>query len=310
MSESVDQPSAVTADHVMVSPEVRLYYEIRSSPSATSGESLKMIMIMGAFATMRHYEEQAQFLVEHFTRLHLPIEVLTYDHRGIGKSTTTVSIRQTSRMLANDALALLDHVWGSHASVHIYGASLGGMVAQELALLLLASNRLRSLYLAVTSRGSYLRPMAFGPSVWRKLMPLLIKQDREHMVRHVLLPATFSPAALQSIGEVYASRWIEEYDQWWAFGNEEACACQCSAAGSHYLTDEGVRLLRSANIPITVQIASQDKLMPPKKQRQLATLLNAQTVVFDHGHMGDDHVKQEIYRSVVDHLKSTIDSMR
>jgi hypothetical protein len=107
MSESVDRPLAVTAEYAVVSPEVRLYYEIRSSPSVTSGKSLKMIMIMGAFATIRHYEEQAQFLVEHFTRLHLPIEVLTYDHRGIGKSSTTVSIRQTSSMLANDALALL-----------------------------------------------------------------------------------------------------------------------------------------------------------------------------------------------------------
>jgi pimeloyl-ACP methyl ester carboxylesterase len=300
------ETSKIASDFVTISPEVKLYYELRSSPNVESKESLKIIMIMGAFATLKHYEEPAQFILQHFASSLTPVEILTYDHRGIGKSVSTRRTRQTSRMLANDALALINQVWGTNSSIHIYGASLGGMVAQELALLLIPSRRLRSLYLAVTSRGTYIRPMAFGPKIWSKIVPFLIKKDHEHMIRNVLLPSTFSPATLKTTGETYATLWLNEYDQWWAFDNQEACACQCSAAGSHYLTNEGVRLIQTANIPITVQISTQDKLMSPKKQNELAKLLNAKTLVFDQGHMGDDDVKKQIYRSIVEHIENLL----
>jgi pimeloyl-ACP methyl ester carboxylesterase len=201
---------------------------------------------------------------------------------------------------------MIDQVWGKDSLIHVYGASLGGMVAQELALLLIPSHRLRSLYLAVTSRGSYIRPMAFGPSIWSKIVPFLIKQDREHMVRNVLLPAIFSPATLKTDGARHATLWLNEYDQWWAFGDREACACQCSVTGSHYLTDERAQLIRTANIPITVQIATQDKLMSPKKQHQLAKLLNAKTIIFDQGHMGDEHVRKQIYQNIVEHIENLV----
>jgi alpha-beta hydrolase superfamily lysophospholipase len=102
MNTSEEQPMKLASDSVTVFPGVKLYYELRSSPNESSRESLKMIMIMGAFATMKHFEEQAEFLVNHFSRSHIPIDILTYDHRGIGKSGSTSIIRQTSRMLAND----------------------------------------------------------------------------------------------------------------------------------------------------------------------------------------------------------------
>jgi hypothetical protein len=105
---------------------------------------------------------------------------------------------------------------------------------------------------------------------------------------------------------MYATLWLNEYDQWWAFDNPQACACQCSAAGSHYLTNAGVQLIRDANIPITVQISSQDKLIAPKKQHELGKLLNAKTIIFDQGHMGDDQVKEQIYRSIVEHIENII----
>jgi len=297
----------VASDIVTVSPDVKLYYEIRSSPGLPSSkESIKLVMIMGAFATMRHFEEQAEYLVNYFSANQLPIEILTYDHRGIGKSLSTQSLRQTTRMLADDALFLINHLWGIHSTIHIYGASLGGMIAQELALLLIPSNRLRSLYLAVTSRGSYVRPMSFGPRVWTKLMPFLIKKDREHMVRNVLLPASFTPETIKTVGEKYATIWINEYDQWWAFDNANACACQASAAGSHYLTNQGANIIRNANIPIVVQIATQDKLISAKKQNELADLLGAKRVSFDEGHMGNEEVKQQIFQSVIQNIENLI----
>ena len=160
---------------VTVLSDVKLSYKLYSSSANTTEDSLKLLMIMGAYATMKHFEESAEYLVQHFPG---PIDVLVYDHRGIGKSTSTSSTRQRSRLLADDTLALANQAWGEESVVHIYGASLGGMVAQELALLLLPSHRLRSLYRAVTSQGSYLRPLSFGSNFWQLLIPLLIKKDR------------------------------------------------------------------------------------------------------------------------------------
>jgi 3-oxoadipate enol-lactonase len=57
--------------------------------------------------------------------------VIAYDNRGSGGSTVTPG-PYTTRMLAVDAVALLDHLGVERADV--FGMSLGGMIAQELAL--------------------------------------------------------------------------------------------------------------------------------------------------------------------------------
>ncbi|CAF3444899.1 unnamed protein product [Rotaria socialis] len=293
----------ITTGFIKINPTTELYYELRSPQSSQA--TSKVIMIMGAFATLKHFDEQAQFIVNYFAHYSTPIEILTYDHRGIGKSLTTSRVRQTTRMLANDVLCLIEKVWTTNESIHVYGASLGGMVAQELALLLIKSKRLKSLYLGVTSRGSYIRPMVMlGHSVWSLLMPFLIKKDHERMIRDVLLPASFSTAALKVSGERYATLWINDYNQWWAFDNQNACASQCSAAASHYLSNDEIRLICSVGIPITVQISLKDKLISPKKQLELAKLLNAKTAIFDHGHMGDDDVQKELFRAFIQHLEN------
>ena len=53
------------------------------------------------------------------------LSVCTYDSRGIGGSTTPQKLRQYStRLMAEDALGLLDHLgW---KKVHVIGLSLGG----------------------------------------------------------------------------------------------------------------------------------------------------------------------------------------
>ncbi len=57
--------------------------------------------------------------------------VIAMDHRGVGRSTSTPD-RWTVLDMANDAIAVLDHL--DIASTAVVGMSLGGAVAQELAL--------------------------------------------------------------------------------------------------------------------------------------------------------------------------------
>jgi hypothetical protein len=44
-----------------------------------------------------------------------------YDHRGVVKSGPPRYEQQTSALLAADAVALLDGVWGRDTPVHVYG---------------------------------------------------------------------------------------------------------------------------------------------------------------------------------------------
>jgi pimeloyl-ACP methyl ester carboxylesterase len=76
------------------------------------------------------------------------MRVITFDHRGIGRSESATPAYTTEAM-ADDAACILDEL-GLDA-VHIYGISLGGMVAQQLALR--HPQRIRSLILGATQPG-------------------------------------------------------------------------------------------------------------------------------------------------------------
>ena len=71
--------------------------------------------------------------------------VIAFDHRGLGES-SSASLRTTTRDLARDAVAVLDDAGVER--VHVFGSSLGGMVATWLAAD--AAPRVRRLVLAST----------------------------------------------------------------------------------------------------------------------------------------------------------------
>ena len=80
--------------------------------------------------------------------------VITFDPRGVGDSSVAPAVC-TTRGMARDARALLDHL--GLTRVHVYGISLGGMVASWLALD--APTRVDRLVLASTlPRGTEVRP--------------------------------------------------------------------------------------------------------------------------------------------------------
>jgi pimeloyl-ACP methyl ester carboxylesterase len=86
-------------------------------------------------------------------------DCIAYDNRGSGRSEAPV--RPTSiPELAGDAVALLDFL--NIESTHVYGLSMGGMIAQELALRF--PHRVRGLILGCTTAGG---PRAALPSPLR-----------------------------------------------------------------------------------------------------------------------------------------------
>lgn len=292
-----------------------LYFELRGNE-----KDPKVVLIMGAFATCKHFTELADKLAKR------GFHVLTYDHRGIGKSRVLDnSAPQTSELLADDCIAVVDDVFPDH-HVHVYGASMGGCVAQRVALILHAQKRLLSLFLAVTSPGSYWRIPIPQFLLAFTLRSFIVPADPQAMISS-LLPRCFDQKFLSqrdSNGVTMYDRWLDkwttEYKEWFAFHNVEICASQSSVFTSHYVSpeefaplvasppstslsepvddDEGL----SPSVPITVYIAEKDDLMPPAKQHELATILKAKKIVYPGAHMlgGEDYDK--FVDALVDHL--------
>lgn len=94
-----------------------LYYEV-------VGEGPPLLMIAGFSGNTTGWLPVQPALAEHFT-------LIMFDNRGAGRSCVPPGPYTTADM-ADDALALLDHL-GVHRA-HVLGSSMGGMIAQELAL--------------------------------------------------------------------------------------------------------------------------------------------------------------------------------
>lgn len=135
------------------------------------GRGEPLLMIQGMSGT--HVAWGDPFL----SHLEGVFDCITYDHRGIGHSpkvTDPFSIVD----LADDAAALLDRL--ELDSAHVLGISMGGMVAQELALR--HADRVRTLALGCTYCGGPGSSL-IAPEDGQKLMQGMGSGDRELALR-------------------------------------------------------------------------------------------------------------------------------
>jgi pimeloyl-ACP methyl ester carboxylesterase len=105
------------------------------------GSGQPLLLIQGLGYARWSWEPVVPRLAERY-------RVLFFDNRGIGESDKPEG-PYTARVMADDALQVLDEAGVEHA--HVLGASLGGMIAQELAVA--APKRVDKLVLCCTTAG-------------------------------------------------------------------------------------------------------------------------------------------------------------
>lgn len=119
---------------VASSGDTRIHYE-------STGAGAPVLLVMGLGMTATGWWRTVPVLAER-------LRVLAFDNRGMGRSDRPPG-PYTMAQLAGDAVAVLDAAGEERA--HVYGISLGGMIAQELALR--HPGRVASLVLGATTPG-------------------------------------------------------------------------------------------------------------------------------------------------------------
>jgi 3-oxoadipate enol-lactonase len=110
-------------------------------------------------------------------RLRQDFETIVYDHRGVGAS-SRMEEPFTIAQLAEDAAGLLDAL--ELDSAHVIGISMGGMIAQELALA--HPEHVRTLTLGCTYCGGEGSSLS-SPEVLQRLAEGMMSGDRERAIR-------------------------------------------------------------------------------------------------------------------------------
>jgi len=211
------------------------------------GEPLVLIMGFGGDTTAWALQ-MADFPARH--------RVIAFDNRGVGRSDAP-DHPYTTRMMAGDALGLMDALGVDRA--HVLGVSMGGMIAQELALA--RPDRVRSLHLACT----FARPDAYMLALnaaWREMR---LGLGRESTLRALPL-WLFSPTT-------YAERpdFIEALLQ-----NSLANPYPQSLAGflrqgEAVAAHDALERLPAIRCPTLVSVAEDDILVPPRFSRELVS---------------------------------------
>ena len=120
------------------------------------GRGEPLVLIMGYMGTGDNWMFQGRPFRKRF-------RVVTFDNRGVGK-TDRPDGPYTTRMMADDTAALMDHLEIDRA--HVLGVSMGGMIAQEVALN--HPERVRKLVLGCTFAGRQ-APSGYAPEIQRAM---------------------------------------------------------------------------------------------------------------------------------------------
>lgn len=239
--------------------KIRMHYDV-------TGQGDTVLLINGLSAPSANFALQVKALAPHF-------QVVTFDNRGVGETDLPAESAYTTGQIADDAAALLKHLKITRA--HVLGTSMGGTIAQELALR--HPTLVRSLVLACTwvkGDARFLHTL----EAWQSLAYRVPIEER---YRHVLYPWLFSPAFFEkkeNLESVFQRSMAYPHQT-----KPEAIERQARGIVAWNGTRSG--RLGAIKVPALVLVGKEDILTPPEFSRALAKeIRRARLVVLPGGH--------------------------
>lgn len=280
-----------------VSTGVTLEYTLHGTSFADATREDRVVLIMGFLQPKEAWAAAIDLLLEKYAKLNQEtgagagekknIKILAFDNRGVGGSSKPWWRYKTSQM-AQDALALMDHVGWEAAN--IAGVSMGGMISLELAAA--APQRVRSLTLMVTTRGKY-------KSDPRSSVPLRKSTFSKDPVEAVtnLLELLYPLDAIREARMDDSGKSV--YDTLFAFHTAArdvrvkpslmGMIGQVLAIRTHFVSDERLIGIKKAGFPVLLVGAMKDILIPPVESIKLKDRMEAEhvrTLFFENGGHG------------------------
>jgi len=245
-----------------------------------------VILIMGFATRGNAWDVQIQGLQDGH-------QVMWYDHRGIGESDQPNPVFGMKDM-ARDVVGLMDErQW---PAAHIVGISMGGMVAQEVALQY--GHRVRSLSLLATTAGGKRGNVAVMPGV-PKLARCFLGSSRSRIkaFKRTLFPDSFIATK--------DSQWFRSLLRRDFNGHPTIVdlLAQGNACRAH---DTSSRLHRLRGLPTLVVCPGQDAIIHSSESRRLARLIpGARLMSFlDAGHGVNWQYADAINEALLKHFEA------
>ncbi|MBH8577347.1 alpha/beta hydrolase [Nostocaceae cyanobacterium CENA369] len=234
---------------------VDLFYDIKGT-----GEPL--ILIAGFLCDLSYWSLIMPSLVPRY-------QVIRFDNRGMGRSSAPDSPYSMQQM-ANDVAALLDRI--GIDKVHVVGHSMGGQIAQELALA--HPQKVNSMILVSS--------LAKGDERFNSLIEtwgdLPVRVDLK-LYEKIILPWIFTDEFYSIPGMIEG---LIEFAINYPFAPKAYTLYHHSRA---ILASDTTERLKQINCPTLVLVGKQDILTPVKFSQQLTQgIAKAELVVLDGGH--------------------------
>jgi len=219
---------------------IDLYYEVQ-------GTGAPVLLIAGFTADHMSWLLQVPAVAQEF-------QCISYDNRGTGQSTVPEG-PYTIRQMADDAVALLDHLGISKA--HVVGHSMGGAIGQELAINY--PDRVSSLLLLATWGKGDERSRR-GLEVWKQcFLNLQLDDYMEYLFQYLFThrmydqPGAVDMVKMQMLANPYPT-------------GQTGFLGQMAACQAHDTLDR----LGQIKAPTLVWAAAEDAILPPRFSKVLA----------------------------------------
>lgn len=244
------------------------------------GQGEPLVMIMGLGSNQSSWMFQTRFFKRHY-------RVVTFDNRGVGKSDKPEG-PYSIRMMVDDTVHLMNHLGIEKA--HILGISMGGMIAQELAINY--PQRVMKLVLGCTFACRYDALNGETPE-WAKALDLGIQGKVGPMVS-LLFNRRINGIIFVILMKIQAMMRSSELEG--ILAQREACA-------RHHAVDRLPLIIA----PTLVIVGTGDRVIKPSSSEVMAKLIpNARLVKIENGsHCFPLEMSNRFNREVLDFLKGS-----